>query len=39
MKEKILKWYKIGLWTKEKIHNAREKKVITEEDYNSIINT
>jgi hypothetical protein len=38
MKEKILKWYKTGLWTKEMVYKAVEKKVITEEDYNSIIN-
>lgn len=39
MKEKILKWYKAGLWTKEMAHNAVKKKAITEENYNSIINT
>lgn len=37
MKEKITKWYKQGLWTKEMVRNAVEKGVITEEDYEEII--
>ena len=38
MKEKILKWFKLGLWTEEMVHNAVEKKVLTEEEMNEILN-
>lgn len=36
MKAKIAKWYKQGLWTKEMVANAVEKKVITAADYEEI---
>lgn len=38
MKEKIEKWYKMGLWTEEMVMNAVEKGVITEQDGQSILN-
>lgn len=38
MKEKILKWFKLGLWTEEMIRNAVEKKVLTKEEMNEILN-
>ena len=38
MYEKILKWYKQGLWTEIMVHNAFNKKVITEEQMNAILN-
>lgn len=37
MKDKIAKWYKQGLWTKEMVRNAVEKGIITEDDYNKIV--
>ena len=37
MKEKILKWYKLGLWTEEMIANAVAKRVLTEEEMNEIL--
>lgn len=36
MKDKIAKWYKQGLWTKDMVRKAVEKKVITKEDYKEI---
>lgn len=38
MYEKIKKWYKTGLWTKEMVNKAVEKNVITESEYKEIIN-
>ena len=32
MKEKIKKWYKMGLWTAEMVQNAVEKGKLTEKD-------
>ena len=32
MKEKIIKWYKMGLWTKEMVNTAIEKGILTIED-------
>lgn len=32
MKEKIIKWYKMGLWTKEMVDIAIEKGILTIED-------
>lgn len=29
MKEKIIKWYKMGLWTKEMVNTAIEKGILT----------
>ena len=37
MYEKILKWYKQGLWTKEMVNNALYKGAITEEQRNTIL--
>ena len=38
MKEKIIKWYKLGLWTEEMVQKAVEKNVITQKDIEEIIN-
>lgn len=38
MKEKIVKWYKQGLWTKQMVLNAVVKLVLTAEDADDIIN-
>lgn len=38
MKEKIAKWFKLGLWTEEMVLNAVLKDVITAEEANFIIN-
>ena len=37
MKEKITKWYKLGLWTKEMVRNAVDKGVITADDMAEIL--
>lgn len=37
MYEKILKWFKQGLWTEQMVRTAFEKKVITEEQMNNIL--
>lgn len=37
MKEKIAKWYKQGLWDKEKVQNAVKKGVLTEEESAEIL--
>ena len=34
--EKILKWYREGLWSKIRVRNAVEKKRITAEEYMEI---
>ena len=36
MFDKILKWYRQGLWTKDMVANAVSKGVITEEQYKEI---
>lgn len=36
MFDKIAKWYKQGLWSESKVHNAVEKGVITKEQYTEI---
>ena len=38
MKEKILKWYKLGLWTEQMVQNAFNKNILTEEEVNEILN-
>ena len=38
MKEKIMKWYKQGLWTKQMVQNAVSKGVLTEDEANEILN-
>ena len=37
MKERIMKWYTLGLWTKAMVQNAVSKGVITAEDMAEII--
>ena len=37
MKDKIAKWYKQGLWTKDMVRKAVEKKVITKKDDKEIV--
>lgn len=37
MKDKILKWFKLGLWTKDMVLNAVKKNVLTEDEANEII--
>lgn len=37
MKEKITKWYKQGLWTKDMVKDAKDRGVITEEHYTEIV--
>ncbi len=39
MKTMIMKWYKQGLWSLEKVRDAVEKKVITAEDFKEITET
>ena len=36
MKDRITKWYKLGLWTIEMVAEAVEKGVITEDDFKEI---
>lgn len=36
MKERIMKWYKLGLWTESMVHDAVLKNKITTEDYTEI---
>lgn len=38
MKDKIAKWYKLGLWTEEMVSNAVLKGVITIEEMEAILN-
>lgn len=37
MKERIAKWYKMGLWDKTKVMTAVEKGVITEDEAKEIL--
>lgn len=37
MKEKILRWFKAGLWTEEMVHNAVIKGILTENDFNEMV--
>lgn len=37
MKEKIIKWYKQGLWTESMIKMAVKKGIITEEELKEIL--
>ena len=37
MKERIMKWYKLGLWTETMIQDAVDKGVITEDDMAEIL--
>lgn len=38
MKEKIKRWYKLGLWTAEMIQNAVNKGVLNQDEANEILN-
>ena len=37
MKEKIEKWYDMGLWSAEMVQNAVEKGILTEAEANEIL--
>lgn len=37
MKEKIIKWFKLGLWTEVMVRNAFIKGVLTEQEMNEIL--
>lgn len=37
MKDKIMKWYRQGLWSAQMVHDAVDKKVITEAEYQKIL--
>lgn len=37
MKEKIAKWYAQGLWTAKMVHDAVDKKILTEQEYKEIV--
>lgn len=37
MKDKIAKWYKLGLWTAAMVQNATVKGVLTEEEAAEIL--
>lgn len=36
MRERIEKWYKLGLWTQEMVRNAVTKAVLTAAEYTEI---
>lgn len=38
MKEKIARWYALGLWSDEMVRNAVTKGVLSEEDAEQILN-
>ena len=38
MKEKIIKWYKQGLWTKTMVENAVLKNILTREEADGLFN-
>ena len=33
MKDRIAKWYKMGLWTESMVRNAVDKGIISEDDF------
>ena len=37
MKDKIMKWYKQGLWTLTMVQNAVKKNILTQEEVDIII--
>lgn len=37
MKEKIMKWYQMGLWSRDMVFNAVAKNVITEDEALEIV--
>ena len=38
MKERIAKWYKMGLWSADKVQDAVKKGILTAEDAEEILN-
>lgn len=36
MKERIIKWFKMGLWTEAMVRNAVDKGVVSEDDFSEI---
>ena len=38
MKEKILKWYSMGLWTEKMVQDAVNKNILTSDEANEILN-
>ena len=38
MKEKILKWYNMGLWTEKMVQDAVNKNILTSDEANEILN-
>lgn len=39
MKEKILKWYKMKLWTSQMVENAAARGILTADEVEEILNT
>lgn len=37
MKEKILKWYNMGLWTEKMVRDAVNKNILTADEANEIL--
>ena len=37
MKDKIKRWYEQGLWSDQMVHDAVDKGVITEQEYQDIV--
>lgn len=37
MKEKIAKWYKLGLWSEQMVQNAVTKGVLTEDEATEVL--
>lgn len=37
MKDKIMRWFKLGLWTEVMVRNAFNKGVLTEDEANEIL--
>ena len=38
MKEKIIKWYIMGLWTEKMVQDAVNKNILTTDEANEILN-
>ena len=36
MRERIEKWYKLGLWTQDMVRNAVKKGILSAQDYEEI---
>ena len=37
MKEKVIKWYNMGLWTSEMVLNSVKKNILTEKEANELL--